>query len=229
MKKILIAIIVLVLVGGVAFFYLTRPVAAPSPDDSLPTDEFSDLDEGVGARTYQISPIGSEVEFNVGEVLRGNSVVAIGTTSNVIGDFRLITENNVRSLELGEIKINARTFKTDSDNRDTMIARFILRSEEAANEFIVFSPKDIVGLPDSLALGTEYEFRILGDLTIAGVTKSTFFDVVATFGEEEIIGTAETMIKRSDFSINIPKVPSVASVEDEVTLKASIVAEKIAN
>lgn len=228
MKKILILVIVLIIIAGGGFFYLTRPVAAPSSGEIL-DDNFANVGLGAKVQTYQISSTASKIEFYVDEVLRGNEETAVGTTPIASGQFRLVEENNTKSLELGTIRINARTFQTGSDKRDSMIARFILRSEEAANEFIVFKPKDVIGLPDSISLDTEQTFQVLGDLTIAGVTKEAWFEVVATFSETEILAIASTTVLRSAFDLNIPKVESVASVADEVFINASIVADKVSN
>ena len=110
-----------------------------------------------------------------------------------------------------------------------MIARFILQSEKTENEFIVFEPRDVIGLSDNLNLETEYNFRVLGNLTIAGVTKEAWFDVVATFSGDKILANASTTVLRSDFNLSIPHVESVASVDEEVSINTSIVANKISN
>ena len=229
MKKIFILVIILIVISVGGFFYLTRPVIAPSDDEILNDDSFTNVATSAKVVTYQISSTASQVEFKVGEILRGNKEVAIGTTSIVSGQFRLVEENNIRSLELGTIRINARTFQTDSDKRDSMIARFILQSEKTENEFIVFEPRDVIGLSDNLNLETEYNFRVLGNLTIAGVTKEAWFDVVATFSGDKILANASTTVLRSDFNLSIPHVESVASVDEEVSINTSIVANKISN
>ena len=209
MKKIILWIILLALIGYAAYNYAFRAPSAPSQDVGAIVDT-TNLD--VKGRTiYKISK-DSKVEFRIDEVLNDKPFTAVGTTSEIAGDI-FITGDKI---EIGTLAINARTFKTDSEKRDGAIARFILKSELAVNEFMYFKPTEVTGTPSS--------FTATGDLTISGVTKPATFTATAQIVNNVLTGTATINLKRSDFNITIPEVKSVASVDDEFTVTANIVA-----
>ncbi|MBP9821471.1 MAG: YceI family protein [Candidatus Pacebacteria bacterium] len=220
-KPVLIGITVLVLalaLIGVSR-YLTRPASAPTQvpgsTETKPVLE--------GERTYRISE-GSKAEFRIGEILRDKPFTAIGTTSNILGD--IILSN--AALGFGTIKVNARTFKTDSENRDGAIARMILKSEKPENEWITFRTTGISGLPASAPMNRDLSFSMTGELTIAGVTKSVTFSTVMKITEAAITGTATTTLKRSDFNLTTPNIPFVASVDDSFPISVTIIAPVVA-
>ena len=128
------------------------------------------------------------------------------------------------SAALSVIQVNARTLKTDSSMRDRMIANEILDTSEY--EFITFAPTQISGLPASAEIGAEIHLTIQGDLTIRNLTKPVTFEAVVKLTSlARLEGRAEATVLRSDYGINIPEVPSVAGVEDEVLLTIVFVAE----
>lgn len=211
MKKILLTLIVLGVVGYAAFNYLFRAPSAPSQDvESTVKTTYLDVK---GRSIYKISK-DSKVEFRIDEVLNDKPFTAVGITSEIAGDV-FITEDKI---EIGTLAINARTFKTDNEKRDGAIARFILKSELAPNEFIYFKPTEVIGTPSA--------FTVTGDLTISGITKPATFSVNAQIQDDTLVGTATTQLKRSDFELKIPEVKSVASVNDDFTITAKIVAPK---
>ena len=231
-KKIKIAVIAVLLVVAVsigAFAYLTRPVVAPSTDieSATPSLPGAAIQGGAVITIYRISQNASKAEFAVDEILRSSPNTAVGTTNQVAGDIQINMTDPSKST-VGTIRVNARTFKTDSSQRDGAIGRFILKSEDAANEFIDFEPTALNGMPAKITEGTPFNFEITGDLTIAGVTKPTTFHGEATVGSEgQLSVTATTTVKRSDYNLPIPNVPFVASVEDNVFLTISITANAI--
>ncbi|MFN8373857.1 MAG: YceI family protein [Anaerolineae bacterium] len=223
----LIAIIAVVSVA--AFLYLTREVAAPSIDVQDSVEQIEATDDGSGnAVVFRISQEESQVEYNIYELLNGNDKTVVGTTTQVAGDI-LLNLSDLSQTQVGEISINARTFQTDEDRRDNSVARFILQSENDANEFITFQPTGITGLPASAVVGDTLTFQVTGDLTIAGTTNSVTFDVSATLeSDTRLVGHAETVVQRSSYNLNIPDVPFVANVGDDVTLKLDFVATAVA-
>ena len=91
---------------------------------------------------------------------------------------------------------------------------------------MTFTPTEIVGLPDSAAIGEPVSFQIKGDLTVTDVTRPVVFDVTVTpESETRIIGEATTTILHKDFNLAIPDAPAVDEVKDEVILELSFVAE----
>lgn len=211
---------------------MTRPVSAPStptdtPNTEVPVNnpETPSVPSTTGTQTFSIVSARSEAKFEINEVLNNKPFRVVGTTNAITGNIIIDLATPANS-SVGTISINARTLKTDSSMRDGMIGRMILKSE--ANEFITFTPKSFSGLPtETPKVGQEYSFTTTGTLTIAGTSKEVTFSVRAKANtESEIQGVATSSINYPDYSITIPKVPKVASVEDKVDLTFSFVAVK---
>ncbi|OGZ11867.1 MAG: hypothetical protein A3D67_00290 [Candidatus Lloydbacteria bacterium RIFCSPHIGHO2_02_FULL_51_22] len=218
-SSLLVFTIVLLVAAFGAFFYLTRPALAP-------TENPAPLQSGVSGEGihYEVVPEESSAEFSIGEVLNGKENIVVGTTKNLTGAVTLDVGNPKEAI-VGLFRVNARTLKTDSERRDGVVSRSILRSDEPANEFIEFKTRAIVGLPEKIEAATgEFSFQIVGDLTIAGVTREVSWDAHATVTSEKITASAGTKVLYSDFGLSVPQVPFVASVEKEVSLTITLVA-----
>jgi polyisoprenoid-binding protein YceI len=206
-----------------AYLYTARPVAAPS----VPAPETRAQPEvpvAANFTRYRIDPTSSRAIFRLDELLRGEPKTVVGETDQVTGDILLdlSTPSNSR---VEEVRVNARTLKTDSSARDGAISRLILRSEQPENEFIVFKPTAFEGLPARIVPESAFGFRVTGDLTIAGITKSTTFQGSATIDETgRLVGTAATTVKRAEFNLVVPSVPFVANVQEEVNLQLQFAA-----
>jgi polyisoprenoid-binding protein YceI len=224
-QKIGAAVVILIVLGVAAYSYAFRPVAAPTVvenggNNTTPTpSEDAGLHAGAGhAHTFVVDSAASKATFEIGEVLRGEPFMVVGTTSNVSGTVSF-NRKDLSTASLSEIRVNARTLKTDSNGRNTAIARFILQSETAENEYIVFKATELKGLPASVEYGQELSFDIVGDLTVKGTTKQVTFATKATLNDHDtLVGSATTTINYKDFNLTIPSVPMVASVEDEVKI-----------
>jgi polyisoprenoid-binding protein YceI len=131
--------------------------------------------------------------------------------------------SNPAATQVGEILINARDFATDNNFRNRAIANEILLTN--TYEFITFTPKELVGLPDSVTIGGTYDFQIVGDLTIIGETREVVFDVTVTpTSETELQGLAAVTILHGDFGITVPLSEAVSAVSDDVLLELDFVA-----
>lgn len=175
-----------------------------------------------GLVVYEISQGESEVRFELDEDLRGTRITVVGTTDQVAGQLALDL-SDLSTAQVGVIQINARTLATDNDFRNRAIQNEIL--ETGAYEIISFVPTAVNGLPASAAAGEEISFTIDGDLTIRDITAPVTFTVTATaVSATQITGTATATVLRDTYGLNIPEVPSVANVENEVDLIITFVA-----
>lgn len=167
----------------------------------------------------------SMASFEIDEELRGAPQRVVGTTSQVAGRVQ-VDLSNLSTAQFSDILINARTFETDSGQRDRAIrGPVILNSASDEFELITFTATSTEGLSGVGAVGETIEFTVTGDLTVKGATNQETFDVSVTFADEGTIrGSATTTVLRSDYDIGIPSVPSVANVSDEVELTLDFVA-----
>lgn len=221
-KLIVLAIVGAVLASG-AYLYVARPVAAPS---ATPGNAQPETPIAKNFTRYRIESVSTLATFTLDELLRGKPKTVIGETHDVSGDILLdmAAPSNTR---VEEVRVNARTLKTDSSARDGAISRLILRSEQAENEFIVFKPTAFQGLPDRIVPGTSFEFGVTGELTIAGVTKPAAFRGSASIDASgRLVGTVSASVKRADYNLTIPSVPFVADVQEDVRLTLAFTAIK---
>jgi len=190
----------------------TEDESSESPADNTPMEPV----------TFSIVQAESEARFTLDELLRGAPKTVIGVTDQVAGEILVDFEKPANS-QLGLIQVNARTLVTDNDFRNRALKNEILDTGDF--EFISFQPTSIVGLPESIAIGDTINITIEGDLSIRDITNSVTFEVSVTVsGESSLNGYASTTVARADYDLQIPKVPSVADVDEEVLVEIEFVA-----
>ena len=197
----------------------------PEPAATAPPQEETESESAempsVGT-TFVIVPEESEARFSIDELLFGQPKTVIGTTNALSGELTVDAANPAASV-IGPIQIEAGTFVTDNDRRNGAIRRFILQTNQY--QFVTFTPTELIGLPDAVAVGDEVEFEILGDLTVRDITSPVLFIVtMQVVSETELRGSAATIVARDDFELTIPQVPSVANVGEEFIVEFDFVA-----
>jgi polyisoprenoid-binding protein YceI len=225
-RNVLIGVVVIVVLVGVAYtiFSLRAGTGEASATISAPTLAVDDSTASSGdAVVYAIAADQSQVSFELDEDLRGQRVTVIGTTNQVAGEI-LVNFDSPTETEVGVIRVNARTLATDNNFRNQAIRGEILQSARDDFEFITFTPTRLEGLPESVTLGEPITFQIIGDLQIRDVVQEVTFEATVTPTREQLTGTATAAVQRGDFGLTIPSVPSVANVEEEVTLTLTFVA-----
>jgi polyisoprenoid-binding protein YceI len=176
--------------------------------------------------TAEIVQVESQARFIVEEVLNNQPKSVVGITDQVAAQI-IIDPTNPANVQMGPVTVNARTLVTDNNFRNRAIQNEILHTAEF--EFITFTPKGFLGLPESGAIGNTFVFQIVGDLTIQDVTKEVMFDVTVTVDSDiRLHGLATAVISRQSMGLGLIELPpQVASVEDEVTLEIEFVAEAV--
>ncbi|MFC1959762.1 YceI family protein [Chloroflexota bacterium] len=210
--------------------------AAESEPDDMAADDAASAEmtsaESTGTmsvrRLYRITPDESEVMFEIDEVLLGADKHVVGTTDQVTGDI-IVNLADPSSAELGTIVINARTLSTDDEFRNRALRSRILQSAQDEFEFIEFTPTALLGLPaDALNTGDEITFQIVGDLQIRDIVNAVIFDAtVVIAADDRLEGSATALVLRPDYNLQIPDVPSVAGVAEEVPLTITFVALEV--
>jgi polyisoprenoid-binding protein YceI len=201
-------------------------LAKDAPKAEVPVEEAAaeeaPIAAGAGLLIYQIDPAASQVRFELNELLRGSPKTVVGITDQVSGEIAADL-NDLSSVQVGEIRINARTLATDNDFRNRALNNKILNTGDY--EFITFVPSAVNGLPENAALGSTIEFTIDGDLTIRDSSMPVTFNVTASpVSDTQLVGSAAATVTRADFNLVIPTVPDVADVEEEVELYIDFVA-----
>lgn len=210
-----------VLIAAAALVYVY--VSGGSGEASGAISEVTLAPEGSGL-TFSIVPEESQVRFELDEDLRGQRVTVVGATNQVSGQIRVDRELP-QNTEVGTIRVNVRTMQTDNDFRNRAIRGQILLSAQDEYEFAEFAPAALSGLPERVAVNEPFSFQMTGDLTLRGITQPVTFDVTVTpVSETRLEGSARATVTRAQFSLNIPSVPGVANVEEDVLIAIDFVA-----
>lgn len=181
----------------------------------------SEAAQSGGTLTFQISPAGSEVRFLIDEILRGDASTAVGSTNQITGEIA-IDFANPAAAQIGVIQINARTLETDESRRNRVIQNRILFTGEY--EWITFATTSISGLPAAVTFGEAIPVQIVGDLTITSFTNEVTFEGTLTpVSESQIDGSISAVILRVDYNLQIPRVPMVAEVSEEMVLEIDFI------
>lgn len=168
----------------------------------------------------------SQARFIVDEILNDQPKTVVGTTDQVAAQI-VIDPTNPANVQMGPVTVNARTLVTDSASRNRAIQNAIL--ETGTYEFLTFTPKQFVGLPETGAVGDTFAFQIIGDLTVKDITKEVTFDVTVTVDSgTRLHGLGSTTISRNQFGLGVIELPfQVASVDQDVIIQLEFVAEAV--
>jgi len=216
-----IAVVALLAIIGGAYYVFGGNGARTTATGAVTAPTLAPMGSG---KAFTIDSSGSEASFTIDEVHFGQPTTVVGKTSQVAGQIQVDKSDPSKST-VGQIKVDLTGLKTDDFLRNNTIQGRILETGDSSNQFAVFTPKSISGLPENVTVGQGFSFKITGDLTIHGVTRSATFDTTVTLeSDSKLSGQAQTTIKYKDFNINIPDVPSVTGVSDTVKLALNFTA-----
>lgn len=174
---------------------------------------------------FHIVPDESEVRFHIDEVLLGRPKTVIGITDQVAGDFLVDFETPANS-QIGVIRINVRTLKTDNEFRNRALRGQILEADRDEFEYAELIITELIDLPDVIDIDDTTNFQIIGDLTVHGVSHAVTFDSsVNVISNTRLEGIASATVYYSDFDITIPEASGVANISDELHLEIEFVAD----
>ncbi len=197
--------------------------AAESPEPTA-DDATQPAAASSGGVVFNIVPDESEVRFEIDDVLNGQAETVVGRTNQVAGQITVNFDDPAQT-QLGTIVVNVRTLATDIELRNSVIRGQILLSAQGEFEFGQFEPTLITGLPEQVTMGEPLTFQITGNLVLRGISNEVTFDATVTpVSETRLEGTASTVVQREQYGMEIPSIPFVANVEEEVELYIDFVA-----
>jgi polyisoprenoid-binding protein YceI len=119
--------------------------------------------------------------------------------------------------------VNLKTLKSDKDMRDTRVQNMALETSKFPTA--TFTATKVTGFDKSIPGGQEQTLQLTGMLDLHGVQKEVTWEVKARRDGNVITGLATTSFKYGDFNIPILNIANFVSVQDGVTLQATIVAQ----
>lgn len=212
---------------------LPTPVAAVLEDGEaesaapVPIEAATATPDALAPQLFRIVSEESEARFSVYETFPEGT--AVGRTNEIAGDI-IVDYATPANSQLGTIRINVRTLRTDDPDRDRSIRCCVLLTAQRAYEFADFVPTALHDLPAQVELGQIFNFRVTGDLTLRGTTQPVTFSVVLTLvNADELRGSATTRVNRSDFGIlnDAENGFDYHGVEESVALEFDFVARAV--
>ena len=162
---------------------------------------------------------GTKARYKVREQLAGINFPsdAVGTTESVTGMIVINPDGSFGATS--KLTIDLRTLKSDQQMRDGYIQNRTLETEKFP--MMEFVPKRAVGLPVPLPAGMQAQagFQLIGDMSLHGVTREATWNVVATFGNDQVAGRATTTVLFPTFNLTKPSLARIMSVDDKIELE----------
>lgn len=163
---------------------------------------------------------GTKARYKVREQLAGINFPsdAVGTTESVTGTIILNPDGSIDAAR-SKLTVDLRTLKSDQQMRDGYIQSRTLETEKFP--MLEFVPRRAVGLPAPLPAGMQAQagFQLIGDMTLHGVTSAVTWNVVATFGNDQVAGRATTTLAFPAFNLTKPTLARLMSVDDKIELE----------
>lgn len=179
-----------------------------------------------GAQRFTIVSEQSEATYHARQevFVPGLGADVDGSTHNVSGSIDFNPQHPSQS------RINTVTVQVD-----TLTSGIGLRDQRLHGEFLesdkfpiaTFTGTRVEGLSDTpYQDGQELHFKVVGDLTIHGVTRPVTFDATATVSGATLTGTAQTTVAMPDFGITVPDLLNFVQAEPTVGLELAITAQR---
>lgn len=230
--KIILGLVVgaVVAVAGLAWFlglFSSEPEEASVAEATEALAE-SDAEAGADAPTTTITELTGTwtveanevtyVGYRVKEVLSSiGDFTAVGRTPIVDGTLE------ADGLTISSVVVHAdlTALASDSGARDGQVKRQGLETGTFPDgDFVLTSPIEVGTLPAETEIFTTTG---TGDLTIHGETRSVDIDIEGTINGERLVVIGSATILMSDFGIEAPTAPIVASIEDEAIFEFSLI------
>jgi polyisoprenoid-binding protein YceI len=167
---------------------------------------------------------GSTAEYRVREQLARLNFPndAVGVTGSLSGSIVLGPQGAVASGS--KLTVDLRDLKSDAGRRDSFLRENTLHTNRFPTA--AFVPTRQQGLTVPLPSSGKVSFKLIGSMTIHGVTSELTWDVTATFTPTTVTGQATTRFPFKTFGLEIPKVMGLLSVDDDIRLVLNIKASR---
>lgn len=219
-KNAIIVVVVVVLLGALGWY-------SKSKNQNIVVENNTELANTLtvteSQKALSVSSADSEATYEINEELQGKPIRVVGKNKGVEGS--VVVDSATNKIVKATIVLDANGFVTDIAKRDENVKSLVLKSNQELNKSITFTMTNIEGMPETVAVGTQYDTKITGDLTISGVTKVVTFDTKLTYQEDGSINAdAKTSLAYEDFGLTIPNLPFLSNVSKTVDLHVVLLA-----
>ena len=178
-----------------------------------------------GGTTFTITA-GSKAIIRVNEQLADRTLPndAVLASDKVSGEFTILPDGSFAATS--KIVVDLDALESDNDLRDNTVKSQVLNTRRFPQA--IFVPTKAEGLQVPLPSSGEQSFKLVGQMTIRGVTKELVFDVQATHAAADLKATAHVApaFQFGTFGMTQPRVFSVISIKDEIRLEVQLLARQ---
>ncbi|MBI2982682.1 MAG: YceI family protein [Chloroflexi bacterium] len=203
----------------------TAAAATPTPAPTATASLIAATQTSSGGLTFTVLS-GSKAVVRVTEQLadRQNLSDAVLTGEKVTGEFTLNPDGTFAPSS--KVVVDLTVLASDNRQRDNFIKNDTLETRRFPEAVFVPTRTQSLGLP--LAASGEMSFKLIGQMTVHGVTKEATFDVKATRNGADLTSTATVSpaFQFGTFGMTQPRVFSVLSIKDEIRLEVQLVAKQ---
>lgn len=179
-----------------------------------------------GATTYSIVADQSQAKATANEKLAMLPAPSDATEATNAIQGNIILGADGKPTDGSKIQVDLRTLKSDQARRDNYIQMNTLQTAMFPLAEVTITGVD--GWQGPLKDGQQASFKMLGNMTIHGVTKPVIFDTTATMQGGTLMGTATTQVKFADFGMTAPNLNNFVVVTDNIKIELNIMAKKAA-
>jgi len=203
----------------------TQAVAASSLSSSAPASSAPSASDTI---RLVVVPGKSQANYRVREQLANVSAPsdAVGTTSSFTGT--IVGKLDGTIVADSKFVVDLSTLKSDQGQRDNFLRQSVLQTNQY--RYATFVPTAATGLPKTIPTSGQVSFQLTGDLSIKTTTKSITWDVTcqpasATAGACH----ATTSFTFADVGLTVPRVFTVLSIVDKITLEVDVDLQRATN
>jgi polyisoprenoid-binding protein YceI len=203
----------------------TVAAATTAPTSAAASAPAGTTAASTGGLTFAIAADQSQAKVTVNEKLAQLPAPsdAVLTTNAMQG--KIVLGSDTMPTDASKIQVDLRTLKSDKTQRDNFIRQNTLQSDQfPLADYTVTGVDQWTG---PLQNGQQMKFKLVGTMTIHGVTKPITFDTTATMNGDALTGTATASFTFEDFGMTPPKL-SIVTASDKIDLVMNIVAQKAA-
>ena len=178
------------------------------------------------AKSLNIVSRESQAKYSLNEILNGVPTFVVGTSNKIEGQIMVDDTVTPAKIKIGDISLDATSFKSDKDLRDKNLINLMLRSNLEENRYIVFKTTEVRGVPETLVKDQSFPIEIIGNLAISGNVKPVTFTGNATWkADNTLAGSVSTDLAYEDFGLYIPDLPFLSNVDKIVKLDINLKTE----
>ncbi|MEJ5254202.1 MAG: YceI family protein [Acidimicrobiales bacterium] len=226
----LIACVAVVVFGGFAFWWFVLRSDAPERA-TVPVRTQSTDPPGIGDQagapsldgSWRVAPADDVFAgYRIQELFGGETLksTAVGRTRAVTGTMTIAGG----SVTAARIEVDLTRLTSDQSRRDAFLRGNALQTDTFPTAS--FTLTDPVALPEGLTVGEQIELRVVGELTLHGVTRTVELPLRATWNGSTISVAGGVQITLAEFGIEPPRLP-IVTVDEVGELEVQLVFERV--